>query len=86
MKIKWLYHVSNDKLLRCAGVIDTGHFHRFCYGHVVRMPETRLPNFLLEWKPNYGKRLRGRPRKDWMARVLEDAAMFKIAHESKLIM
>ena len=42
------------------------------------MPETRLPNFLLDWKPNYGKRLRvrGRPRKGWMACVLEDAAVF----------
>jgi len=38
------------------------------------MPETRLPNFLLEQKPNYAKRSRGRPQKAWMACVLEDAA------------
>ena len=40
------------------------------------MPETMLPNFLLDWKPNYEKRSRGRPRKGWMACVLEDAANF----------
>ena len=28
-----------------------------------RMPEDRLPNYLLEWKPKHGKRSRGRPRK-----------------------
>ncbi|KAI8497725.1 hypothetical protein Bbelb_243770 [Branchiostoma belcheri] len=42
-------------------------------GHLLRMPEERLPKFLLEWTPNYGKRSRGRPRKTWLACVLEDA-------------
>ncbi|KAI8491769.1 hypothetical protein Bbelb_305740 [Branchiostoma belcheri] len=40
---------------------------------LLRMPEERLPKFLLEWTPNYGKRSRGRPRKTWLACVLEDA-------------
>ena len=79
-KIKWFYHISNDEVLRRAGVqsIDTfiGAARLRWNGHVVRMPEYRLPNFLLEWKPNYGKRSRGRPRKGWMACVLEDAAYF----------
>jgi len=80
LKIKWFYHVSNDEVLRRADVksIDTfiGSARLRWYGHVVRIPGTRLPNFLLEWKPNYGKRSRGRPRKGWMACVLEDAANF----------
>ena len=46
------------------------------YGHVVRMPDNRLPRFLVDWKPNYGKRSRGRPRKSWLACVKEDAANF----------
>ena len=46
------------------------------YGHEARMPDCRLPRFLLDWKPNYGKRSRGRPRKNWKACVLEDAANF----------
>ena len=80
LKIKWFFHVSNEEVLRRAGIksIETfiGSARLRWYGHVARMPETRLPNFLLDWKPNYGKRLRGRPRKGWMACVLEDAAVF----------
>ena len=40
------------------------------------MPDSRLPKFLVDWKPNYGKRSRGRPRKAWIACVKEDAANF----------
>ena len=80
LKIKLFNRVSNDEVLRRAGVNSTDTFIGSArlrwYGHVVRMPETRLPNFLLKWKPNYGKRSRGRPRKGWMACVLEDAAHF----------
>ena len=68
----------SEEVLRRAGIkpIETfiGSARVRWYGHVVRMPETQFPNFLLDWKPNYGKRLRGRPRKGWMACVLEDAA------------
>ena len=28
------------------------------FGHVSRMLEDRLPNYLLEWKPKHGKRSR----------------------------
>ena len=80
LKIKWFFHVSNEKVLRRAGIksIETfiGSAKLRWYGHVVRMPKTRLPNFLLDWKPNCGKRLRGRPRKGWMACVLEDVTDF----------
>ena len=46
------------------------------FGHVVRMPEHRLPMYLVDWKLNNGKRSRGRPRKSWIACVKEDAANF----------
>jgi len=80
LKIRWFYHVSNEEVLRRAGIksIETfiGAARLRWFGHVVRMPDSRLPKFLLDWKPNYGKRSRGRPRKNWMACVLEDAADF----------
>ena len=80
LKIKWFFHVSNEEVLGRAGIksIETfiGSARLRWYGQVARMPETRLPNFLLDWKPNYGKKLRGRPRKGWMACVLKDAAVF----------
>ena len=46
------------------------------FGHVSRMPETRTPKYLLDWKPAHGKRSRGRPRRNWHQCVLEDAAVF----------
>ena len=80
LKIKWFYHVSNDEVLRRAGIKSVETFISAArlrwYGHVVRMPDTRLPKYLLNWKPNHGKRSRGRPVKNWMACILEDAANF----------
>ncbi|KAL5252017.1 hypothetical protein ACHWQZ_G014984 [Mnemiopsis leidyi] len=80
LRIKWFYHVSNEEVLRRAGIKPVETFISAArlrwYGHVVRMPDYRIPKFLLNWKPNYGKRSRGRPRKDWKSCVLEDAATF----------
>ena len=80
LRIKWFFHVTNDEVLRRAGIKSAETFIRAArlrwYGHVVRMPDVRIPKFLLNWKPNYGKRSRGRPRTNWKACVLEDAAKF----------
>ena len=80
LKIKWFFHVSNEEVLKRAGITSIETYISAArlrwYGHVVRMPDSRLPKFLLDWKPNYGKRSRGRPRKNWKACVLEDAAIF----------
>ncbi|KAL5257293.1 hypothetical protein ACHWQZ_G012277 [Mnemiopsis leidyi] len=80
LRIKWFYHVSNEEVLRRAGIKPVETFISAArlrwYGHVVRMPDYRIPKFLLNWKPNYGKRSRGKPRKDWKSCVLEDAATF----------
>ena len=51
-------------------------FKRFSwFSHVNKMPEERLPKYLLDWKPKYGiKRSRGRPRKSFKNEVyIEDA-------------
>ena len=72
--------LTNEEVLRRAGIKSVETFISAArlrwYGHVVRMPDSRLPRFLLNWKPNYGKRSRGRPRKNWKTCVLEDAAKF----------
>ena len=51
-KIKWVFHVSNEKVLRRVGIksIETfvGSARLRWYGDVVRMPETRFLNFLLD--------------------------------------
>jgi hypothetical protein len=44
---------------------------RACLGHVMRMDDKRTPKRILEWKP-IGTRIRGRPRKRWIADIEED--------------
>lgn len=38
------------------------------YGHVCRMPETRLPREVLEWQP-MERRRRGRPKLEWQQAI-----------------
>ena len=38
-----------------------------------------IPDYLLHWVPRLSKRSRGRPRKNWLSCVLEDAALFSVA-------
>jgi hypothetical protein len=77
--IRWFFHVSNGEVLKRAGIKSIETFvssARLCwYGHVVRMPHTRLPKFEAQLREEVG-RLRGRPRKNWKVSVLEDAANF----------
>ena len=74
LKIKWFYHVSNEEDLRRANIKSIETFisaARLCWhGHVVRMSNERLQNFLLNWRPNYEKRSRSKPHKNWNACVM----------------
>ena len=42
------------------------------YGHVVRMNNSRLPKYLLDWYPKHGHRSVGRQRTTWIKCVEED--------------
>ena len=80
LKIRWNYFVSNAEVLKRANIAPVDVFIRAArlrwFGHVVRMPEERIPNYLLHWIPKHGKRSRGKPRTNWLSCVLEDAASF----------
>ena len=80
LRIRWFHRVRNEDVLQRAKTTDLeSHISSMrlrWFGHVARMPETRLPNYLLEWTPNHGKRSRGRPKKSWLKVVNEDAAAF----------
>ena len=82
LKIRWNYFVSNAEVLRRANIAPVAVHIRAArlrwFGHVVIMPEERVPNYFLDWIPMHGKRSRGRPRKNWLSCVLEDAASFII--------
>ena len=40
------------------------------------MDSSRMPQYLLNWALNHIKRSRGRPKKNWLNCVMEDAAAF----------
>jgi len=46
-------------------------------GHVMRMDDKRTPKRILEWKP-IGTRIRGIPRKRWIAGIEEDMQIMGI--------
>ena len=76
LRIQWYKRVSNREVLERAGIepiskfIGNGRLRWF--GHLIRMPEDRVPNKLYHWVPDHGKRSRGRPRKTWSSCVLND--------------
>jgi len=50
---------------------------RALLGHVMRMADKRTLKRILEWK-HIGTRIRGRPRKRWIADIEEDMQMMGI--------
>ena len=46
------------------------------FGHVSRMPDERLPKYLLNWTPKHGSRSSGYQHKYWTATVEEDFNKF----------
>ena len=77
LRVRWFHRVTNEDVLKRAGIsalIDIIATKRLrWFGHVSRMPDDRLPNYLLDWKPKHGKRSRGRPRKTLNDVYVEDA-------------
>ena len=52
LKIKWFFHVSNEEVLKRAEIKSIQTFISAAglrwYGHVARMPDERLPKFILK--------------------------------------
>jgi hypothetical protein len=46
-------------------------------GHVIRMDDKRTSRRILEWTP-IGTRIRGKPRKRWIADIEEDMQIMEI--------
>ena len=80
LRIRWIQHIRNTEVLDRARIntVETyiGANRLRWFGHVTRMPENRVPKYLISWTPKHGKRSRGRPRKSWLTCVQEDAAIF----------
>ncbi|KAI8494517.1 hypothetical protein Bbelb_277430 [Branchiostoma belcheri] len=50
-------------------------------GHVLRMPDNRIPKVALNWRPE-GKRKRGRPKTTWRRTVSDDLAAMGLSWKS----
>ena len=80
LKIRFYHHVTNVSVLkqtRCNTIeqhIATMRLRWF--GHVSRMPDERLPKYLLNWTPKHGSRSSGYQHKYWTATVEEDFNKF----------
>ena len=68
LKIRWYDHVSEEELRRRTGqqsVVEKIKIARWkWYGHVLRMPDERIPKQALDWRPE-GRRRIGRPKDTW---------------------
>ena len=75
MKIRWFDRVSEEELRRRTGqqtITEKLRITRWrWYGHVLRMPEQRIPKQALRWRPT-GRRRVGRPKDTWQRTIQKD--------------
>ena len=75
MKIRWFEMVSEEELRRRTGqqsIIEKLRVNRWrWYGHVLRMPDQRIPKQALGWRP-VGRRRVGRPKDTWQRTIQRD--------------
>jgi len=80
LKVRWFHRVRNVDVLAKARIKPIINFiaakRLRWYGHVVRMPEGRMPGYLLDWIPKHGRRRQGKPRTTWMDAVMSDVNTF----------
>ena len=61
-----------NKLIENADIVRFVESRRIPWlGHVMQMDDRRTPKKILDWK-TIGTRIRGRPRKRWIADIEED--------------
>jgi len=67
-----------NELIENADIVRFIKSRRIAWlGHVMRMDDKRTPKRILEWKLT-GTRIRGRPRKRWIADIEEDIQIMGI--------
>ena len=75
MKIRWFDMVSKEELRRRTGqqtIVEKLRVNRWrWYGHVLRMPEQRIPKQALRWRPE-GRRRVSRPKDTWQRTIQRD--------------
>ena len=84
LNVRWYEHVSEIEI-RCRSgqrsIIERiKENHWKWYGHVLRMPESRLPKQTTQWNPG-GSRRRGRPRDTWRRTMQRELRMHNLREE-----
>ena len=90
LKISWRDQVTNDDVHQRSGQRKLSEIVKErrlkMLGHILRMPEERLPKTSLEWTPTGGKRESGRPVTTWRRTIQQDLRNMGISwEESKTI-
>ena len=84
MNVRWYEHVSENEIRRRSGlrsIIERIKENRWkWYGHVLRMPESRLPKQTTQWNP-VGSRRRGRPKDTWRRTMQRELRMHNLREE-----
>jgi hypothetical protein len=83
--ISWREHISNEEVLGMAGSEDleitVERRRRRMGGHILRrpMPANRPAKRVMTWRPESGRRSRGRPKKTWRSTFSEDLTAMGIS-------
>ena len=76
LKISLHEHVTNDDVHQRPGQWKLSEIvkehHLKMLGHILRIPEERLPKTSLEWTATRGKRERDRPVTTWRRTIQQD--------------
>ena len=74
--VKWQDRITNEEILRrtnstrLSNIIKSRRVQLL--GHIIRMPKEIPANVALNWRPDGGKRSRGRPKKSLRATLMQD--------------
>jgi len=81
--ISWRDHVTNDKLMKTAGMQKLSNIVKArrltLAGHMLRLPPDRLASVAMQWVPDGGKRRRGRPSKTCRQTFQEDLQEMRVS-------
>ncbi|KIH60070.1 hypothetical protein ANCDUO_09683 [Ancylostoma duodenale] len=85
MRIHFVDRVFSEKvLLRCGTTtlhIAIAQRLLRLAGHILRMPQHRIPRGAMSWIPPASKRPRGRPRNTWRRTFANDLIVMDISRE-----
>ena len=85
MHVRWFDHVIRDEIRRRSGqrsVIEIIKENRWkLYGHVLRMPENRLPKQSIQWNAENSRR-RGSPKDTWRRTIQREIMLNNLREEN----